>query len=62
MAVEPYTIFFTGKDDPRDNLIVIGTTSRPIFFRFETPDAFASLATRTTASFWFPHRVRGYGD
>lgn len=48
-AADPFTVFFTGKqDDPRHGLIVIGEAPRPVFFRFDTPDAFLSLETRTT--------------
>lgn len=49
VSTDPFTVFFTGKDDPRENLIVIGDTTYPIFYRFETPDAFTSLSARTTA-------------
>lgn len=42
-----YDLYFTGKDDARDGLIVIGEDTKPIFFMFETPN-FYMVETRTT--------------
>lgn len=35
-----YEVFFTGRDDPRDGCIVIGEDTRPVFYRFETPQSY----------------------
>lgn len=37
MSTLPYLVFFTGRDDPRD-CMVIGEDEKPVFFEFETTD------------------------
>ncbi|KZT28524.1 hypothetical protein NEOLEDRAFT_1086918 [Neolentinus lepideus HHB14362 ss-1] len=45
----PYKLYFTGRDDPRNGCIMIGEDTKPIFFRFDTPDLFMGSA-RTTVT------------
>ncbi|TFK55216.1 hypothetical protein OE88DRAFT_1653949 [Heliocybe sulcata] len=40
----PYKLYFTGRDDPRNGCIMIGVDTKPIFFRFDTPDLFMGNA------------------
>ncbi|KAI9570420.1 hypothetical protein HD554DRAFT_2018200 [Boletus coccyginus] len=47
MSYFEFTIYFTGKDDPRDGCIVIGEDEKPVFFEFETA-LLSSCLTRTT--------------
>ncbi|KAJ4000054.1 hypothetical protein F5050DRAFT_693989 [Lentinula boryana] len=44
MSEPTYDLFFTGKDDPR-NCVVIGEDTKPVFFSFETFQR--DLSTRT---------------
>jgi hypothetical protein len=43
-----YTLFFYGRDDPRD-CVVIGQDTKPVAYVLAT-DAFLTLTTRTTVS------------
>ncbi|EPQ58416.1 hypothetical protein GLOTRDRAFT_35791 [Gloeophyllum trabeum ATCC 11539] len=44
MSQPVYKLYFTGRDDPRNGCIVIGEDTKPIFFRFDTPDIFMGNA------------------
>ncbi|KAI6103552.1 hypothetical protein F5141DRAFT_1204323 [Pisolithus sp. B1] len=44
MSTLPYLVFFTGRDDPRD-CMVIGEDEKPVFFEFETTDMCTTVGT-----------------
>jgi len=48
MASPPFEIYFTGRDDPRD-CIIIGEDTKPVFFEFDTQYSSPSTV-RTTVS------------
>ncbi|OJA13723.1 hypothetical protein AZE42_02946 [Rhizopogon vesiculosus] len=48
MASPPFEIYFTGRDDPRD-CIIIGEDMQPVFFEFET-QCLSPSTVRTTIS------------
>ncbi|KAJ3977187.1 hypothetical protein EV361DRAFT_788937 [Lentinula raphanica] len=48
MSEPTYNLFFTGKDDPR-NCVVIGEDTKPVFFSFETFQR-DQVSTRTIVS------------
>ncbi|KAI6036067.1 hypothetical protein BKA83DRAFT_12310 [Pisolithus microcarpus] len=51
MSTLPYLVFFTGRDDPRDCMI-IGEDEKHVFFEFETTDMYFSDRQPAVALHW----------